>query len=142
MTGGVNLRVVGFVGPSGTGKSHRATWVARERGIEFIIDDGLLIRGTRVVAGSSAKRERTRIGSIKRALFLEESHAGDVKKAIELYKPEAILILGTSDGMVESIAQRLELPEVSEKWDRNLLFVVQLLNLALSSKIKRFFAVQ
>jgi len=109
------LRVVGFVGPSGTGKSHRATWVARERGIEFIIDDGLLIKGTQVIAGVSAKKERTKIGSIKRALFLDQQHAQDVKRAIEQYKPDAILILGTSDGMVESIAKRLELGEVSQK---------------------------
>ena len=108
------MRVVGFVGPSGTGKSHRAAWVARERGIEFIIDDGLLIRGARVVAGSSAKRERTRIGSIKRALFVDNDHARDVKRTLEIYNPDALLILGTSNGMVESISKRLELPDVSQ----------------------------
>lgn len=52
------MRVVGFVGPSGTGKSHRAVWVARERGIDFIIDDGLLIRGAQIIAGKSAKKEK------------------------------------------------------------------------------------
>ena len=30
-----------------------------------------------------------------------------MKKAIKKYKPEAILILGTSDGMVEKIAENL-----------------------------------
>lgn len=109
------MRVVGFVGPSGTGKSHRASWVARERGIEFIIDDGLLIKVNQVIAGTSAKREKTRIASIKRALFIEETHTKEVINAINLHKPEAILILGTSDQMVERIAQRLELPEISEK---------------------------
>ncbi len=109
------MRVVGFIGPSGTGKSHRATWVARERGIEFIIDDGLLIRGNRIVAGKSAKRETTKIGSIKCALFNDQSHADDVKSAINLYKPAAILILGTSDGMVENIAKRLDIGPVTEK---------------------------
>jgi len=109
------LRVVGFIGPSGSGKSHRATWVARERDIDFIIDDGLLIKGNSIVAGTSAKKEKTKIGSKRRALFTEESHAEDVKRALKLYKPEAILILGTSDGMVESIAKKLELPNVTEK---------------------------
>ena len=109
------MRVVGFVGPSGTGKSHRASWVARERGIDFIIDDGLLVRVNQVVAGISAKREKTKIGSIKRALFLDEAHAQDVRNALNLHKPKALLILGTSDEMVEKIAQRLELPEVSQK---------------------------
>ncbi len=109
------MRVVGFIGPSGTGKSHRASWVAREREIEFIIDDGLLIKVNQVVAGISAKRESTRIGSVKRALFLDEMHAKDVKDAIALHKPEAIMIIGTSDEMVEKIASHLELPEVSQK---------------------------
>jgi uncharacterized alkaline shock family protein YloU/adenylate kinase family enzyme len=115
LTGGKLLRVVGFVGPSGTGKSHRASWVARERGIEFIIDDGLLIKVNQVVAGTSAKKEKTRVGSIKRALFSDEEHAREVKNAISLHKPEAILILGTSDQMVERIAKRLGLPEISQK---------------------------
>ncbi len=109
------MKVVGFVGPSGTGKSHRASWVARERGIEFIIDDGLLIKVNQVVAGISAKREKTKVGSIKTALFSDEEHTRDVKYALNLYKPEAILILGTSDGMVERIAKRLDLPEISQK---------------------------
>jgi len=113
--GGINLRVVGFVGPSGTGKSHRAVWVARERGIDFIIDDGLLIRGAQIIAGTSAKKEKTKISSIKRALFTDDEHANDVKTAIRQYNPEGILILGTSDGMVEAIAKRLEFPEISEK---------------------------
>jgi uncharacterized alkaline shock family protein YloU len=106
------LKSVGFVGPSGSGKSHRASWVARERGITFIIDDGLLIKVNQVIAGSSAKKEKTRIGSIKRALFNDEIHAQDVRNAISLHKPDAILILGTSDEMVSRIAKRLDLPEI------------------------------
>jgi hypothetical protein len=109
------MRVIGFVGPSGTGKSHRASWVAREKGIDFIIDDGLLISGNRVVAGASAKKENTKIGSIKRALFINDDHVKDVTKAIESYKPEAILILGTSEGMIDTIAKNLSLGEVNEK---------------------------
>jgi hypothetical protein len=89
--------------------------VARERGIEFLIDDGLLIRGNQIIAGSSAKRESTKIGSIKRALFTDENHANEVKRAIEMYKPDGILILGTSDGMVETIAKRIGLSGIDEK---------------------------
>ena len=109
------MRTIGFIGPSGTGKSHRASWVARERGIEFIIDDGLLIRGNKIVAGTSAKREKTKIASIKRALFIEPAHIEDVKRSVRLYAPDAILILGTSDEMVQTIARRLDFPEISEK---------------------------
>jgi O-antigen/teichoic acid export membrane protein len=97
--GGYILRIVGFIGHSGTGKSHRASWVARERGIEFIIDDGLLIKVNQVIAGVSAKKEKTRIGSIKRALFTDDQHMQDVKNAISIHKPEAILIIGTSGSL-------------------------------------------
>lgn len=111
--GGIILRVVGFVGPSGTGKSHRAPWVARENGISYIIDDGLLIKGNQVVAGISAKRESTKIASIKRALFLDPYHAEKVKNALLQKGADSVLILGTSDGMVKSIAERLGLGDVS-----------------------------
>lgn len=109
------MKIVGFIGPSGTGKSHRASWVARERGIDFIIDDGLLIRGNQIIAGTSAKRESTKIGSIKRALFVDPDHANSVKKAFMVYKPDTVLILGTSDGMVETIVERLGIGQVNEK---------------------------
>lgn len=59
------MYICALVGPSGTGKSHRALWVAKEHNIDYIIDDGLLIRGNGVVAGKSAKREKTRVGAVK-----------------------------------------------------------------------------
>ena len=37
-----------------------------------------------------------------------------IVEAIKKYKPESILILGTSDGMVSKIAQNLELPPISK----------------------------
>ncbi|HBQ64289.1 MAG TPA: hypothetical protein DD727_05080 [Clostridiales bacterium] len=109
------MRVVGFIGASGTGKSYRASWVAREKGLEFIIDDGLLIRGNQIVAGSSAKKEATRISAIKRALFIDPSHVRSVMEALARYQPEGIMILGTSDSMVESIAARLGLSGVDDR---------------------------
>ncbi|MGE5613052.1 MAG: Asp23/Gls24 family envelope stress response protein [Bacillota bacterium] len=109
------MKTYGFVGPSGTGKSHRASWVAKERGIEYIIDDGLLIKENQVIAGTSAKKEKTRVGSIKRALFCDDLHANEVIEAIKRHNPSARLILGTSDGMVDKIAERLQLPEPCEK---------------------------
>ncbi|AEY68039.1 Asp23/Gls24 family envelope stress response protein [Clostridium sp. BNL1100] len=109
------MKVIGFVGPSGTGKSHRASWVARERGTDFIIDDGLLIKGNQIIAGVSAKKESTKIASIKRALFTDKKHTEDVANALTLYNAQALLILGTSDGMVETIAERLGIGPVDEK---------------------------
>lgn len=106
------MRVYALVGPSGTGKSYRAMEVASNYNIEIMIDDGLIIRGSKVLAGSSAKKESTRIAAIKRALFTEESHVGDAQRAIGEARPQSILILGTSRGMVERIQRALGLPEI------------------------------
>ena len=105
-------RVLAFVGPSGTGKSYRAQMVANENNINYIIDDGLLIKGNEVIAGVSAKKAPTKIETVKEALFLQPEKREAVKKAIRKNKPEAILILGTSDKMVKEIASNLGLPEI------------------------------
>lgn len=107
-----NIKVYAFVGPSGTGKSYRAQMVASENNIEFIIDDGLLIYGNAVVAGTSAKKAPTKIETVKHALFLEEDEKKEMQEAFLKYNPPSILILGTSDGMVEKIATNLELPKI------------------------------
>ncbi len=109
------MRVVGFIGPSGTGKSHRALWVARENQIPYLIDDGLLIGDKGIVAGQSAKRAPTKIGSVKAALFLDSGIAEVMREAIKKSKPEAIMVLGTSEGMVEKIAKVLQIGPVSER---------------------------
>ena len=108
------IKVYAFVGPSGTGKSYRAQMVASEKNINFIIDDGLLIKDNEVIAGESAKKAATKIETVKHALFLNEKEQEEMHKAFRKYKPSSILILGTSDGMVEKIAKNLGLPNVSE----------------------------
>lgn len=108
------IKVYAFVGPSGTGKSYRAQMVASEKGIHFIIDDGLLIKDNEIVAGASAKKAPTKIETVKHALFYEEEEKNPIEKALKKYRPSKILILGTSDGMVQKIAANLGLPEVSE----------------------------
>ena len=108
------IKVYAFVGPSGTGKSYRAQMVAAENGIEYIIDDGLLIKGNDIVAGTSAKKAATKIETVKHALFLEEKEREEIRKAFEKENLESILILGTSDGMVEKIAENLGLPKIQK----------------------------
>lgn len=109
------IKVYAFVGPSGTGKSYRAQMVAGEKGAHFIIDDGLLINDNKVIAGRSAKKAATKIETVKKALFLNEDEKKEIQKALKKYKVKAILILGTSDGMVEKIAENLNLPKIIEK---------------------------
>ena len=109
-----NIRVCAFVGPSGTGKSYRAQMVAGENDIDFIIDDGLLIKGNTVIAGTSAKKAPTKIETVRHALFIEEYERKEMQEAFIKYNPSAILLLGTSDGMVEKIAANLGLPKISK----------------------------
>jgi uncharacterized alkaline shock family protein YloU len=104
------MQVFALIGPSGTGKSHRASYLAFKYNISMIIDDGLLILGSSVMAGKSAKREATRFGAIKRAIFQDEAHAAEVKNKITGSGVDKVLILGTSEKMVQRIAKRLDLP--------------------------------
>jgi len=108
------MKTYAFVGPSGTGKSYRAQMVANENGIKYIIDDGLLIRENEVLAGISAKKAPTKIETVRNALFSTEEQRKEIRKVIKKYKPESILILGTSDEMVRRIAENLDFPEISK----------------------------
>ncbi len=108
------IKVYAFVGPSGTGKSYRAQMVASEKDIHFIIDDGLLIKDNEIIAGASAKKAPTKIETVKHALFYAEEEKKPIEDAFKKYRPDKILILGTSDGMVQKIAANLGLPEISD----------------------------
>ena len=104
-------KVFALIGESGTGKSFRAKLVAQKYGIEYIIDDGLLIRDNRILAGHSAKKEKTFMAAVKVALFDEKSHRDEVARKLQAEKIKRVLVLGTSDKMVNKIAARLQLPQ-------------------------------
>ena len=108
------MEVILFIGSSGSGKSFQAMQLAKSRGIRYIIDDGLLIRDQRILGGRSAKREPSRLGAIRRAIFTEEKHRQQVMDLIEAEKPDRILILGTSQKMVETIVTQLKLKPPAE----------------------------
>lgn len=103
------MEVVAFVGPSGTGKSHRAIGVAFDNRCEGIIDDGLLIKGTKILAGTSAKNEDNRIQAVKRAIFTDDEHARVVREALATSGIKRLLIIATSDNMINKIIGRLQL---------------------------------
>ncbi|MCX7655824.1 MAG: hypothetical protein N2Z76_04805 [Treponemataceae bacterium] len=105
------IKVYALVGESGTGKSFRAKLVAQKYGIDFIIDDGLLIRDNRIIAGHSAKKEKTFLAAVKVALFDDKAHRDEVARKLQTEKFKKILILGTSIKMVNKIAARLQLPQ-------------------------------
>ncbi len=109
-----NMKVYAFIGPSGTGKSFKAQAVAAENNIECIIDDGLLIRGNIVLAGKSAKKAETKIQTIRDAIFSTVEEQEEMKKAFKKYKVKSLLILGTSDEMLNRIKTNLSLPEFTK----------------------------
>jgi adenylate kinase family enzyme len=104
------IKVYALIGESGTGKSFRAKLVAQKYSIEFIIDDGLLIRDNRILAGHSAKKEKTFLAAVKVALFDEKAHRDEVARKLQSEKIKRILLLGTSEKMANKIAVRLQLP--------------------------------
>lgn len=111
------MKVYALVGPSGTGKSHRAGLVAHTYDIPLMIDDGLLIWNGKILAGRSAKREESKLAAVRTALFYNEDLIKQVKEGIKYAKEDKILILGTSVKMVERIIEALDLPGISKLID-------------------------
>ena len=104
-----DIEIYAFVGPAGTGKSHRATHVAKQNGIDYIIDDGLVISHGRILAGRSAKSEINRLRAIKRAIFEYPDHRDEIVRFLTKNPPKKLMILATSDGMIDKIITRLGL---------------------------------
>jgi uncharacterized alkaline shock family protein YloU len=108
------IQVYALVGKSGTGKSFRAKLLAEKIGVPYIVDDGLLIYESVILAGKSAKHEKNYISAIKTALFANPEHRQQVVDVLQGKKIKKILLLGTSNKMVVKIAEQLELPPISE----------------------------
>lgn len=106
------VRVYALVGKSGTGKSFRAQLLMDKYGIDLMIDDGLLIKDQKILAGRSAKREKNYLSAVKTALFNDRRHRREVLSIMEQMKFKKVLILGTSERMVIKIAQVLRLPPI------------------------------
>jgi ABC-type oligopeptide transport system ATPase subunit len=104
-------KVYALVGESGTGKSFHAKLVAQKYRINLIIDDGLLIKDNRIIAGRSAKEEKSYMGAVRTALFDGEAERQEVAGRLAVENFRKILILGTSNKMIGKIAGRLGLPK-------------------------------
>jgi uncharacterized alkaline shock family protein YloU len=111
------MKVYSLVGKSGTGKSYRAGALCSRYGIDGLIDDGLFIMGGRILAGISAKRQDTKYRAIKTALFTENAHMKSVAGRIRAAAPVSVLVIGTSDRMVNIITDRLGLPRPEVRFD-------------------------
>ncbi|MGM9526563.1 MAG: hypothetical protein ACI3U1_09895 [Peptococcaceae bacterium] len=109
------MEVYALIGASGTGKSHNANSVMEQYHIDMMIDDGLLIKDGKKMAGTSAKAEETTVAAVKRAIFHDPLHAAEVRERIGQLQPKKILILGTSEKMIDRITAALGLPAVKYK---------------------------
>ncbi|HUI71814.1 MAG TPA: hypothetical protein VL354_14940 [Spirochaetia bacterium] len=105
-------RTFALVGKSGTGKSFKARAVAQKFRIDLIIDDGLLIRGQKILAGRSAKREKGILSAIKTAVFANPDQIAEVRKAIAEQSYSRILVICTSLKMLQRIVTTLGLPPI------------------------------
>ncbi|MDD4187128.1 MAG: hypothetical protein PHC72_06360, partial [Eubacteriales bacterium] len=97
--------------------------------IEYIIDDGLLIHGSAIITGSSAKRADTKMESVRQAMFLDPARAENMRRALVEHLPSALMILGTSEAMLTRICEnlwlnqpsiRIRIEDVSSEEERNL----------------------
>lgn len=131
------MRVIALVGKSGTGKSYKALALAHDKEIDYIIDDGLFIKGSKIIAGSSAKRENTKISAVKRALFMNQSHRQAVIEKIQEHKPTSILILGTSEKMVKQISENLTIAPIDEIVYINEIATDEEIKIAQESRLKQ-----
>ena len=104
------VKVYALVGRSGTGKSYHSKLVAAKYHIDLIIDDGLLIKGDRILAGHSAKRDPNFIAAVRTAVFDDDDHRNEILSALLRERYKRILIIGTSEKMADKIAKRLDLP--------------------------------
>lgn len=108
------ITVFALVGASGTGKSFRAKLLAQKYDIGAIIDDGLLIQDDKILAGHSAKREKTFLAAVRAAVFDDKEHRDEIARALKKQNIRRLLILGTSEKMVRKIAARLQIPQPSK----------------------------
>jgi len=106
------VKVYALIGRSGTGKSHHSKLVCQKYGIDLIIDDGLLIKGEKIIAGRSAKEDPNFLTAVRTAVFDDEDHRTAVTDALRRLKYRKILIIATSEKMANKIIARLGLPPI------------------------------
>ena len=64
-----------------------------------------------MISGISAKRQRNIIEAVKTAIFHDDEKAEEAKEAIARMNPDSLLVIGTSDEMINRIVARLELAD-------------------------------
>lgn len=101
--------VYALVGHSGTGKSYNAKIVVERFNLQAIIDDGLLIAGDEILAGHTAKSDKSFLTAVRTAVFDDKEHRDSVARAMRRNHIRRVLIIGTSEKMVMKIADRLQM---------------------------------
>ena len=105
-----SIEVIAFVGAAGTGKSQRASQVAHQYGVDFVIDDGLIVSKGQIMAGKSAKSEKNLVRAIRRAIFQYSPHRHEAASFLASRAPCKVMVIGTSKSMIDKIVESLGLP--------------------------------
>lgn len=106
------MKVIALIGKSGTGKSYNALKITKDYEIEYLIDDGILIYKNKILAGISAKKSKTKMDAVRRAIFEDDKHRDSVLNEIKSRNVDKLLIIGTSKKMIDKIANRLEIKKL------------------------------
>ena len=87
------MDVIALVGPSGTGKSHRALMVARQNKADAIIDDGILIKDNKIQLVDVRTVAEYSEGHIPGSLninVMDENFAAAVDELLQKDQPVAV----------------------------------------------------
>ena len=99
--------VYGLVGTSGTGKSFRSQYLVDKYKIDLLIDDGLIIKNNKIIAGKSAKNEQNILDAVGTAIFENDAHRQEARHVLEKTQFRRLLVVGTSERMVNRICDTL-----------------------------------
>ena len=105
-----SIEVIAFVGAAGTGKSQRAFQVALQHGVDYVVDDGLIVAKGQIMAGKSAKSENNMVRAIRRALFQYTQHRMEAASFLASHAPCKVMVIATSNSMMKKIVAALNLP--------------------------------
>lgn len=104
------IKIFGFIGPSGSGKSFRSSFLIDKYNIDILIDDGLIIREQKIITGRTAKQANNIMDAVGTAIFESKADRTAARNALEKVKFKRVLIIGTSERMVCKICDALLLP--------------------------------
>ncbi len=115
------MEIYSFTGKSGTGKSYSAARICREKHIDAIIDDGLLIYRGGIAAGRSAKECSSKAAAMRTALFNYDDHREEVRKKLLELNPDKLMVMPWNfRRRITACTSKILRRKNSERWQENI----------------------